>query len=404
MDQEPHPQEPEAQDKPETNDQEELQRVTAIHAVKSFLLALIILVVASVLLIVLVLTKKDPETKELTELVTSVRVQPIVAAEHQVRIETQGAVRSLREVTLSAEVRGRVVTKAADLVAGGTVRKGQVLVELEAADYKAAEARAKSAVAEAKLALEQELAMAEQAASDWRKLGRGEASDLVLRKPQLAAAEARLESAEAELLRAQRDVERTAIRAPFDARVRATMVEVGAVLAPGTPVAELYSPEELEVRLPFSLLDYGFLKQGGDSPFLLTATVGGEVRSWPAVLDRIDGEVQRSTLSAFGIARIKPDARGQLPPVGLFVEAEVPGQRLEDVVVLPRAAVRGRDEVWVAQEGRLAKREVSILRTTAEELVVRGEFEAGDQLVLTRLAAPMAGMKVEIRDEGRDQP
>ena len=337
-------------DEPQTeSEKQEEQRIMAIHAVKSFVLALIILVLAIVLLVVLVLTKEDPKKEEGDELVTSVRV-----------------VRSLHEVQLAAEVGGRVIVKSDNLLAGAVVEKGEVLVEIDTADYKAAQARAESALADAKLALKQEQAMAEQAIIDWKKIGRGEPSDLVLRKPQLAAAKARVDSAEAEVLKASRDVERASIRAPFDARVRMATVEVGAVLAPGTPVAELYSTDQLEVRLPFSLLDYGYLDKKGGAEFTVTAKVGGEERSWPAVLDRIDGEVQRSTLSAYGLAKIMPDADGGLPPVGLFVEAKVPGKELDG-------------------------------------LVVRANFEEGDQLVMTRLAAPMTGMKVQTIDQDKDQ-
>ena len=205
------------------------------------------------------------------------------------------------------------------------------------------------------------------------------------------------------MARARRDLKRTTIRAPFDARVRRASVEAGAVVAPGTPVAELYSATDLEVRLPFSLRDFGYLEQGASPEFELTATIGGEARSWPARLDRLEGEVERSTLSGYGIAKVLPNAGDELPPVGLFVEAVVPGKTLEGVVELPRAAVRGRNEVWVVNDSKLAKRSVEILRSAREELVVRGNFEKGDRLVLTRLAAPLVGMKVEQESTSADE-
>ncbi len=386
-------------------EKQEEQRSFAIHAVVSFVAALCVVLIAVCSFIVLVKTKKDPKQVEGKKLVTAVRVEPIRARSHEVSIETQGVVSSLREVMLAAEVGGRVTTKSDQLVAGEMVKEGEVLIEIESSDYKAAEARANSALADAELALEQEQAMAEQAVIDWKKLGRGEPTDLVLRVPQLKAAEARVKSAEAEQLRAKRDVERTIIRAPFDARIRRVQVEVGAVLGPGTVIAELYSTQQLEVRLPFSLLDYGFLVEG--SNIQLTATVGGEEKTWPAVLDRVDGEVQRTTLSAYGLAKLDHKSK-DLPPVGLFVEAKVPGKTLDGVVVLPRSAVRGSNDVWVVQKGEegheLVKRQIDILRTSRDEVVARGDFEPNDQLVLTRLAAPMNGMKVEPIQEEEETP
>ena len=379
----------------------ESKRTMAVRAVLSFVISLGILIVAIVLFITLVATKKKPKQKPDSELITAVRVEPITLRSHQVSIETQGAVRSLREVMLAAEVGGRVIKKSPSLVEGATVKKGEVLIEIDSADYKAAEARAQSAVADAKLALEQELAMAEQAAIDWKKLGRGEPTDLVLRIPQQDAARARLASAEAELVRAGNDVKRTSIRAPFDATVRRVSAEEGAVLAPGSMVAELYSTDELEVRLPITLLDYGYLSDDEKVKIQLTAKVGGENRTWTATMDRVDGEVQRSTLSAYGLAKL--DEQDGLPPVGLFVEAMVPGKKLDGVVVLPRSAVRGSNEIWVEQDGKLLKREINVLRATRDEVVARGDFKPGDRLVLTRLAAPMNGMKVEALKEDSDK-
>jgi RND family efflux transporter MFP subunit len=378
--------------------EQEATRSRSIRAVLSFVLALGFIFLGFGTLIALVLTKPSPEKTEEIELTTSVRVRALKETTHEVTIATQGVVRSCREVSLAAEVRGKVQSIAPQLVDGGAVEEGQVLVRIDATDFEAALARAESTLADARLALAQEQAQADQAASDWEKLGRGQPSDLVLRVPQIAAAEARIVSARAEVRRARRDLERTEIRAPFDARVREAFVEVGAVVAVGSPVAELYSETDLEVRLPFSLRDFGYLRKDEEAAIELRAEIGGETVIWPAVLDRIESEVERTTLSGYGLATIEPSADGDLPPVGLFVEARVPGRVLERVLELPRSAVRGRNEIWVVRDGRLAKRQVEILRSGREVLIVRGDFEAGDQLVLTRLAAPLVGMKVEVEE------
>ena len=393
-------------------EKEEEQRTFAIHAVVSFVAALAIVLGAIVVLIVLVTTKKPPKENESGKSYPAVRVKSIMAQSHEVSIETQGVVRSMKEVRLAAEVGGRVVVKSEALVAGEEVKEGDVLVEIDSADYKAAVARAQSALADAELALQQEVAMSQQASIDLKKLGVDKPSELAKRELHVKAAEARVESARAELDRAQRDLSRTKIKAPFDAQIRMAMAEVGAVLAPGAVIAELYSTDELEVRLPFTLLDFGYLKED-DVEIQLTATVGGELKNWVATMDRVDGEVQRSTLSAYGLAKIGGDKK-DLPPVGLFVEATVPGEKLENVVVLPRAAVRGTNEVWLALENKGAKKDeapykldrrtIHILRTSREDVVARGEFELGNLLVLTRLAAPIPGMGVEVvTDSSKDE-
>ncbi|MEM1082586.1 MAG: efflux RND transporter periplasmic adaptor subunit [Verrucomicrobiota bacterium] len=377
---------------------EEKERKGSIHAVMSFVLALVLILVGFGGLILFVVNKVKASQEEPKKIIPSVAVALIEPKAHEVRISTQGIVESRREVMLAAEVGGRVAAISPQLVDGGRVKRGDLLVEIDQADYVAGVARAKASLADAELALEVEKARAKQALRDWDKLGQGEAPALVLREPQIASAEARIVSSSAEVERAERDLERTRIVAPFDGRVRTAEVEEGAVVMPGARVGEIYSDRDLEVRLPFSLRDFGYLGDGAGGEFELRATMGNQKKHWPAKIDRIEGEVERSTLSGHGIARVMAAEDGSFPPVGLFVESVVPGVRLEDVVEIPRSAVRGQNTVWVENGGVLTKREVEILRSRREHLITRGNFEDGDRLVLTRLEAPLEGMKVNAED------
>ena len=382
---------------------EERGRKGAIHAVMSFIIVLGLLIVGAGVMILMVVNKVKAKQEEPKAITPAVKVMSLEAQSHEVMIRTQGVVESRREVMLASEVGGRVIAVSDQLIVGGRVRKGDLLVEIDPADYRARVAMAKAALADARLALEVEKAKAEQAKRDWKKLGRGEASPLVLREPQIESAEARIDSAVAEVERTKNDLKRTKVEAPFDGRVRSEEVEEGAVVMPGTRLAEIYSDTELEVRLPFSLRDFGYLN-GTDTPeFELMAEVGGERRIWLARLDRIEGEVERATLSGYGMAKVLASEDDPVfPPVGLFVEATVPGKTLEGVIEIPRSAVRGEDEVWVEHNGELQKREVDILRSKRDVLIVRGGFDPEDRLVLTRLEAPIEEMKVTV-DEGSSE-
>lgn len=382
---------------------EERERKGAIHAVMSFVLVLALLVVGIGVMILFIVNKVKAKQEEPKPITPTVKVMELAPHSHNVEINTQGIVESRREVILASELGGRVIRISPQLMEGGRVSKGDILVEIDPADYRAKVAMSKAALADARLALEVEKAKAVQAKRDWDKLGRGDASDLVLRKPQIVSAEARIDSAIAEVERSERDLQRTKVLAPFDGRVRMKEVDEGAVVMPGTRLAEIYSDQELEVRLPFSLRDFGYLV-GSDTPeFMLTAVIGGELKSWPAKLDRIVGEVERATLSGYGIARLLPAESGvSFPPVGLFVEATVPGRELEGVIEIPRSAVRGENEIWVEHSGELQKRKVEILRSMRDALITRGEFDAEDRLVLTRLDAPMTGMKVNVDGDSQE--
>ena len=173
----------------------------------------------------------------------------------------------------------------------------------------------------------------EQAELDWAKLGNGKPLNaLVLREPYLAAAKAKAESSQQDVLKARRDVERTEIRAPFDAGIRAVNAEVGSVMNGGMVVAELYSNDELEVRLPLSLEDFGFVARDEEGVVRgnvkLSGKIGTKTYEWDAEPVRVDPEIDRNTLSASVVVKVIPSdyVDFPLPPVGLFVDVESGGE------------------------------------------------------------------------------
>lgn len=380
--------------KPEAADSEETARTRDLHAVWSFVLVLVILAGASGLGAWMIVHRDQTKPKDLERPIPTVDTVALKPGSHTVVLTSEGIVQSAREVSLAAEVAGRVVKISPQLVNGGTVQEGDVLATIDDADYQVALERAKSAIADAELTIEQETARGIQAQRDWDKLGRGEPPALVLRKPQIAAAEARLAAARAEVERAQRDIRRTRIIAPFSGRIRRASIEEGSYVTPGSPVAEMFSDKELEVRLPFSLTDYAQSLGAQTPPFDVYAEIGGERKSWKAALERTEGEINRETLSGFAIARIIAGPDGA-PQPGLFVRAELAGKTLDNVVEIPRSALRGARDVWVTQGGRLARRQVDVLRSGRDTLIVTGDFQPGDLLVTTRLSAPVPGMEIK---------
>lgn len=390
------------------NERAEVDRKIQVKAVTSFVLILAIIVVTALGIVLLVVNKRVAKEDEKRRIVPAVEIVEVAAADHAVKIFTQGVVESARETKLAAEVGGRVMEISPSFKRGGVVKKGERLAQIDPADYRSALAAAEVRRAEAELALEQEKARVEQAKLDWEKLGSGSKplNPLVLREPFLAAAEASAASAVEAAAKARRDVERTEILAPFDAGVRSANAEVGAVVAPGTMVAELYASGELEVRLPLSLEDFGFLARDANGmvtgEVVLKGKIGAEEYIWKAVTARVDPEIARETLSANIVVKVLP-AEGSafpLPPVGLFVNAEIAGKTLDGVKEIPRRALlEGNRAIVVMEDNRIAFHDLVIPRLTRETALVSGGLEAGDRVVLTRLSAPVIGMEVEIEKE-----
>ncbi|MDE0350580.1 MAG: efflux RND transporter periplasmic adaptor subunit [Gammaproteobacteria bacterium] len=289
--------------------------------------------------------------------------------------------------------------------------KGDVLVEIERVDYEVALERSRAQVASA----ESELANAEKAYHRAEELRETQSISESLHDNalnRLTIARAALREATARLARAERDLERTRMTAPYDGRVRAERVDAGQFINRGESIATLYSVDFAEVRLPVRDEDMAFLPLSlartgagvSQQPrVVLRARFAGAEHAWEARIVRTEGELDPHTRMVNLIAQVpRPyDPLGDLPPltVGLFVEAEIHGETLDDVLVLPRSALQRDNRVYVVQpDNRLSFRDVEILRTTGDLHYLRGPVEAGETICLSALDNATEGQRVRPLD------
>ena len=95
------------------------------------------------------------------------------------------------------------------------------------------------------------------------------------------------------------------------------------------------------------------------------------------------------------------------PPVGLFVQAEIQGRPAENIVVVPRAAIRNASEVLVVDDdNRLRFRTVDLLRVYGDEAFISGGLGKGERISISPLQAVVDGMRVEplVETEGQSAP
>jgi len=350
------------------------------------------------------------EGVEPPQFVVTAKYTTLQFEDYSVILETQGQVVPKRSTIIAAEIAGRMVSVSDQLEVGGVLTSGDRLVEIDASDYQAALSSSLAAVADAMLLLDQENARAQQATRDWAKLGRsGAPSDLVLRKPQLASAQARLSAAKASVIQAEKNLERTEVFVPYHSRVQRVMSNLGTYVTPGTPIAEVVSDGEVEVRLPMTLEDYGYLNSEG-LDIDLSATIGGLRHQWKAKMVRSEGKVDRQTLTTMIVASVLPEEtkeRFALPPDGLFVQANWAGRTLKEVFVIPRLALHANNEVFlVGNEDKLVRRKVVVTRTEGNSVVISKGLSEGERLIISPLSTPVNGMKlhpVEERSEDEEQ-
>jgi RND family efflux transporter MFP subunit len=331
-------------------------------------------------------------------------------------VRSQGTVSPRTASTLSSEVSGRVIRVAPSFAAGGFFENGELLVRIDPTDYREIVVQARATQAQAALRLEQERAEAEIARREWEELGGDDPSPLTLREPQLAQALASLEAARAAVERAERDLARTEIRAPYAGRVRSERIDVGDFVTRGAALAEIYAVDAAEIRLPLPDDDLAYLDlpldyrgDEHDAPgprVVLSARFAGKTHRWEGRIVRTEGEIDRRSRMVHAVARVRdPYARGDDPnrpplAVGLFVHAEIEGHTVPDAAVVPRAAVRGEDQVLVVSEDdRLHFRTVEIYRRAQDDVIVTGGLEHGERVCISPLAVVTDGMRVRTAEE-----
>ena len=361
-----------------------------------------------------------PPVETLTPVVTppGVRVHEVSLVDVPLTVASQGTVRPRTESQLVSEIDGRVIWVAPSFVEGGFFEPDEVLVRIDPFDYEQAVITARSQLAQARLRLAQEQAEAEVAQREWDTLGRGDPRELALRKPQLEDARAAVAAAEASVERAVRDLQRAEVPAPYAGRVRTKNVDIGQYVRRGDALATVYSVDFAEIRLPLpddelAYLDLPLSYRGVDQQrqpdVTLRATFGGRTHVWEGRIVRTESEIDSVSRMVHAVAEIAdPYAPGldpNRPPlaVGMFVEAEIDGRIAREVVLLPRDALRGRDQVLVvATDERLEFRTVDVLRSTAESLIVQAGLAAGERVVISPLDMPIDGMAVQVVDAAAD--
>ena len=379
-------------------------------------LPLAVVLLGALIAFVLVRTRPQAETRKPEVPPPLVRVIPVAFSDLHLKVHTQGTVTPRTEATLVSQVAGQVMAVSPVFANGGFFEKGEALVTIDPRDYELAVTRAGVQVAQAELRLAREVEEAEVARQEWARVGQGDPTPLVLRKPQLAEAKATLNAAKAALEQAELNLERTRIRAPYDGRVWAKSADVGQVVNPGAPLARIYAVDYAEIRLPIpdeqlAYLDLSFDFRGEVTPkhgpeVLLSAGFAGKPHTWKGRIVRVEGEIDSRTRMVYVVARVKaPYDQGDDPnrpplAVGLFVNADILGHHLQNVVVLPRSVLRTGNRVLVVDaEDRLHFRDVDVHRTDAELMVLRSGLSPGERVCVSPLDAVVDGMRVRAIQE-----
>ncbi|KZN48498.1 efflux RND transporter periplasmic adaptor subunit [Pseudoalteromonas luteoviolacea] len=371
----------------------------------------------SVLLVVLISSnppqsargKGKPQAKMVVDFVE------LEAMQFTMEIESYGLVQPRTQSMLVAQVSGEISFVSDNFRDGGFFEKGEVLLQIDERDYVAEVQVAKATLLNAEQGLLEEEARGKQALVDWKRLGDGsEASELVLRKPQLAAQQANVLSAKAKLAKAELALERTRLVAPFDGRILTKKVDLGQVVSSNSQLAQIYATDYVEIRLPINNRDLAFMRlpehfRDGEinapAPDVQLRSDLVKKQSWHGKIVRTEGAISELSQQLYVVAQIDdPFSVKQKSDfaikIGQYVTAKITGRTLTNAITIPSSAIYQGSYVYVLDEqDLLMRKDISIAWQNDELAIVDAGVAAGMRLVTTPLGQVSSGTQVSLNNQ-----
>mgnify|MGYP000341984996 CR=1 FL=1 len=377
---------------------------------KQIILPLIILIAGIGAFAIFTGMKKPPEEKEEVDNTPIVSVESITVAPMTLNVDSYGIVKPKYETDLVAQVNGEIIELADVFVRGGFVKKDQVLARIDPSDYQAALIDAQASLASARASLETEVAQGKVAEREWNQITDTSPTELSLRKPQLAQELARVKAAQASILRAERNLERTNIVAPYDAMIESRDIGLGAFVGMGNKIGKILSTELAEVRLPVAdnQLQY-LIDQGENAKVILHGVYSGKEIQWPAKIVRDEGVIDNQSRMSYLVAEVHDpyalNTSNNQPPLryGSYVNAKIVGIEIAQASVIPRYLVNNSKVAILDSESRLHYAEVHIARQDGENIIVSNGLEDNDQLIVSALDYPVDGMKLALISDKQEE-
>jgi RND family efflux transporter MFP subunit len=346
-------------------------------------------------------TRTEPPKKPAENLAMLVEVVELEPVDARFPVRSQGTLRPRTETIVSAEVSGAIVEISPKFVAGGVFDANETLMRIDPTNYEVAVSQAQALLRQRQIEYE--------GAKKLRSQGYRAESEF-------AAAGAALATAEADLVRAQRNLERTYIRLPYEGMVRSKEADLGQFVNPGTRLGVTFATDYAEVRLPLTDRDLAFVDlpyaaeitatgESSGPEVVLSAEQRGRIAEWSAHIVRSEGVVDESSRVTYAVAKVDDpyalDSEHVPLPMGTFVTASIEGVAMQGLLRVPRHALHGSDQLlFVDSESQLRIRSVGIVRADADYAYISDGAEAGERVILTAMESPINGMPVRTKVDG----
>jgi len=363
----------------------------------------------------------EPEAQRIAATRQSAMLVNVVEAKidtYQPKLTVLGTVRPAQDIMISPRVSGEILDRTKAFTPGGFVKKGEMLLQIDPADYENVLRQRKSDERQAVADLELEMGRQNVAQQEFDLLADdlNETNEaLMLRQPQLNTARAQLEASRAALNQAELDLQRTKILAPFDAQVVERMVNIGSQVSPGTELGRLVGTDTywIEATVPLARLPWVAFPDE-ENPQGAPVKVRSPT-AWPDGFERegrmyqLIGTLEERTRLARVLITVEdplllqssqPQQERHPLIIGSFVEAEIQLIPLSDVIRLRREQLHRDNTVWVMEEGKLAIRKVNVRFQDAEHAYIDSGLDDGAMVVTTNLATVVEGALLRVEEDG----
>jgi RND family efflux transporter MFP subunit len=352
-------------------------------------------------------TQKRPPVK----LSPTVQVLTVKLSDYQIVVTAMGTVIPAREVLLKSRVSGEVVEIHPEFTEGGFLKNHMKVLQIDPLDYELALVRKRSTVTDAEYALKLELGYQAVAKREWELLNEGKPAqdmekELALRQPHLSKVRADLAAAEAELKTAMLDLERTQIRASFNAMVRSKSVDLGSQVTPQEPLAELVGTDtyRIQVSIPVDRLEWIQTPSRAGDPGSKVRIVYGQGHERSGRVIRLmgdlatEGRMARILVEVADPLGLNASTQDRAPLlISEYVRIEIQGRKLDGVLEIPRSALRDHSSVWLVGENQtLEIRKVRPIWRDVEIVLLKDALKSGEHLIVSDLAAPVEGMMLRV--------
>jgi RND family efflux transporter MFP subunit len=397
----------------------ENKETSSMNWKKTLLISLMILLTGAVTVFVIFRTEPKAKiggaTKQTAMLVDVVEVE---RGNYRPEIVTTGTVIPAKDIVLSPRVSGEVMEISSNFTPGGFVKKGEVLLRIDHADYQNALKLRESELLQAEADLNIEMGRQNVAQKDLELLEEelaGEDKSLVLREPQLNAAKSRVEAAQAAVEQARLDLQRTTIRAPFDAHILSRNANAGSQVSPGQNLGRLVGMDVywVEATLPPSKLRWlsfsGSENEKGSPVKILNRTAWKKDEFREGYLYRLIGSLEGNTRLARVLVAVEDPLLQQtkspeLQPliIGTFMETRIEAAEIEDVFRVSRGLIRKEETVWVMMDNKLKIRDVDILLQDAEYAYITSGLNDHEKVVVTNLTTVAEGVSLRVENSSSE--